>query len=269
MSFALQKSINTVAVYLANKVGRKKIVANMARMGLKGIRPNCTMPIGTESIRLIKHVSGYATFATGGLRVPDYVIEEIRNSYGELIYSHEKDAPKIHRIFKEKHAAYMAQMMARVVQPGGTAPRAYLDFTTAAGKTGTTNRSRDAWFMGFTGKYVAGVWFGNDNYKPMASNSFGGTLPAEVWHDFMVAAHKDPNIPRIPGLPIHPNQKGYMSALEASRQKDPSIGRAATLGRGLPDGTRQILTTLISRMQNASAIDPKNIISNRASLSGN
>ncbi len=252
---ALQKSINTVAIYLANRAGRKNIVRNLERIGIKGIKPGCTMPLGSGAISIIKHVSGYAIFPTGGLRVPDYVVSEIRNSAGELVYSQERDGEKIHRVFQKRHIITMNRMMRNVVLKGGTAPRANLSFTMCAGKTGTTNRSRDAWFMGFTGRYVAGVWFGNDNNSPMISKSYGGKLPATTWKNFMTVAHTDPNIPKIPGLKIHPAQRGRMSALEASKAADPSIGKSASIGRGLSEGSRLVLQNIAHTMKAASKIN--------------
>ncbi len=256
MGFALMKSINTVAVYLANKVGRKNIVANTRKLGLKNIRPICPMPIGTEVVTLLDHTSAYATFANGGYRAPAYGIEEIRNSQGALLYSHERDEPPLKRIFEEKHVALLNSMMSKVASPWGTARRAYLDFTALAGKTGTTNDYRDAWFMGFTGKYVAGVWFGNDNYRPM-NRVFGGTLPAMVWHQFMQVAHVSRHdIPKIPGVPLHPKQVEEMKRIAAAKKADPTLGTQAPGGRGLSKQTRQLLLSLAARMRKAKTLKP-------------
>ena len=96
-------------------------------------------------------------------------------------------------------------MLNRVVTEG-TAGAAQLDFTTVAGKTGTSTGPKDVWFMGFTGKYVAGVWLGNDDNHPMRAGVTGGHQAAPVWHDLMTVAHTDMNIPTIPGLAPHPRQ---------------------------------------------------------------
>ena len=88
-------------------------------------------------------------------------------------------------------------MMQQVVQ-AGTARAANLDFTYAIGKTGTSSNFRDAWFMGMTGQYVAGVWLGNDDFTPMARVT-GGSFPAQTWHNFIVAAHDTDNIAQAPG----------------------------------------------------------------------
>jgi penicillin-binding protein 1A len=97
----------------------------------------------------------------------------------------------------------MAMMMNHVVEEG-TARRAILPGIKAAGKTGTTNAYRDAWFVGYTGNYVGGVWFGNDDYTPL-NRMTGGSLPAQTWHDVMAYAHQGIEIKNIPGLPPNPS----------------------------------------------------------------
>jgi penicillin-binding protein 1A len=92
----------------------------------------------------------------------------------------------------------MSGMMNKVVEDG-TAKRAQLDGIKAAGKTGTTNAFRDAWFVGFTGNYIAGVWFGNDDYTS-TNRMTGGSLPAQTWHDIMAYAHQGIELKGIPGL---------------------------------------------------------------------
>jgi penicillin-binding protein 1A len=92
----------------------------------------------------------------------------------------------------------MAGMMSHVVSEG-TARRAILDGIPAAGKTGTTNAYRDAWFVGYTGNFVCGVWYGNDDYSP-TNRLTGGALPAQTWHDIMTAAHRGVEIKDIPGV---------------------------------------------------------------------
>jgi penicillin-binding protein 1A len=106
-------------------------------------------------------------------------------------------------------ATDMNQMMNHVVEEG-TAKRAMLDGIKAAGKTGTTNAFRDAWFMGFTGNYVCGIWFGNDDYTS-TNRMTGGSLPAQTWHDIMTYAHEGIELKQIPGLPAPTGPQGKVA----------------------------------------------------------
>ncbi len=113
---------------------------------------------------------------------------EVRNSKGDVIYSHDRDAPPPVQVEPADKVVQMVSLMNQVVQ-SGTGRAAQLDGITVAGKTGTTNSSRDAWFIGYTGNYVASVWFGNDDFSPM-NGMTGGTLPAQTWHNIMAYAHQ-------------------------------------------------------------------------------
>jgi penicillin-binding protein 1A len=96
----------------------------------------------------------------------------------------------------------MNMIMNKVVEEG-TGKRAILEGIKAAGKTGTTNAYRDAWFVGYTGNYVAGVWFGNDDYSP-TNRMTGGSLPAQTWREIMAYAHQGIEVRPIPGVPAGP-----------------------------------------------------------------
>jgi penicillin-binding protein 1A len=89
----------------------------------------------------------------------------------------------------------------------GTAKRAMLDGIKAGGKTGTTNSYRDAWFVGYTGNFVCGVWYGNDDYSPL-NRMTGGSLPAQTWHDIMAYAHQGIELKQVVGLPKNPATVG-------------------------------------------------------------
>ena len=150
--FALQKSINTVAVRISLKYGRKKVINNLKKAGIMHIRPSCSMSLGDQGVTVLQHTAGYASFANGGLRSKPYGITKITDSSDRIVYDRARDKQPQERIYKKKHVAYLVSMMGRVVLPGGTARRAGLNFTTSAGKTGTTSSFSDAWFMGFTGE---------------------------------------------------------------------------------------------------------------------
>ena len=203
MTDALRRSLNTTAVATSLRVGRKKVIELTKRLGIKGIRPSCSMALGDRGITPISHVGGYATFANGGYRTAPYAILDVYNSQGALVYSRERDEPKPRRVISRAVAEQMNQMLETVVT-GGTARRAQLEFTNAAGKTGTSSSYRDAWFMGYTGRYVTGVWVGRDNFKPVYRSGgrgmTGGSVPAAIWQAYMSVAHKSMDIPTIPGL---------------------------------------------------------------------
>ena len=144
-----------------------------------------------------------------------YAIEEIRTlATGELVYNHERDEPPRKQIFDEKVVGELNTMLQAVVLEG-TGKAAQLDYTYSVGKTGTSSAYRDAWFIGFTGQYVTGVWLGNDDFTPMARVT-GGSFPAQTWHNYMMAAHDTDNIPQIVGLPVHPVQAAEQANIAAA-----------------------------------------------------
>ncbi len=213
---ALTHSLNTVAVKLsiaigeadsrpghnnvfeAAKRGRAKIVQTARLMGITTPLPDTvSLPIGADEVIPIDMASAYATFANGGRRAPPYAAVEVMNSRGEVIYKHDRDEPALKQIIPLPNILDMITMMKSVVE-NGTGRRARLDNIEVAGKTGTTNGYKDAWFIGYTGNYVCAVWFGNDNDTPM-NNMTGGTLPAATWHDIMAYAHQGIELKPLPG----------------------------------------------------------------------
>ncbi|WP_395665797.1 transglycosylase domain-containing protein [Methylocella sp.] len=205
LSQALARSLNTVAVRLATAIGdgspragRAKIVANARAMGLTTpLADTVSLPIGAAEVTVIDMASAYCVFANGGLRAPPFAASEIMNSRGETIYRHDRDGPQPRRLFPEELIATMNSMMLQVVE-AGTGGRARLDGIDVAGKTGTTNGYKDAWFVGYTGNYVAAVWYGNDDDSPMEKMT-GGSLPAATWREVMAYAHQGVELKPLPG----------------------------------------------------------------------
>ena len=184
----------------AAKRGRAKIIETARMMGLTTpLADTVSLPIGAAEVTVIDMASAYCTFANGGLRAPPYTAVEIANSRGEVIYRHDRDAPPLRRIIDQSTIETMVSMMMQVVL-AGTGKRAQLDNVEVAGKTGTTNGYKDAWFDGYTGNYVGVVWFGNDDDTPMEKMT-GGTLPAGTWHDVMQYAHQGIDLKPLPGRP--------------------------------------------------------------------
>ncbi|WP_374307737.1 transglycosylase domain-containing protein [Methylocella sp.] len=205
LSQALARSLNTVAVRLATAIGdgspragRAKIVENARAMGLTTpLVDTVSLPIGAAEVTVIDMASAYCVFANGGLRAPPFAAVEIANGRGETIYRHDRDGPQPRRLFPEETIATMDSMLLQVVE-GGTATRAKLEGIDVAGKTGTTNGYKDAWFVGFTGNYVAAVWYGNDDDTPMEKMT-GGSLPAATWREVMAYAHQGIELKALPG----------------------------------------------------------------------
>jgi penicillin-binding protein 1A len=205
---ALTHSINTIAVRLSvavgdgnPKLGRARIIKTARDMGITTPLPDTpSLPIGADAVTMLEHVGAYATFPNLGMAVKPHAILEVRTGDGKSIWRYDRDGPKPHRALSAGVAADMIKMMNSVVE-NGTARRARLDGIVAAGKTGTTNDYRDAWFMGYTGNFVCGVWFGNDDYTS-TNRMTGGSLPAMTWHAIMEYAHQGIEIKQLPGVPV-------------------------------------------------------------------
>ncbi len=257
---ALALSINTVAVQLSfNNAygGRKKVLSNLAKLGMPYVKKTCSMALGDQGITVLDHVSGYATLANGGKRTKGYAITEIRNGRDEIVYSRDRDEPPAPQLFNREAVEKLNGMLSHVVSEG-TGRAAQLDFTTAVGKTGTSSDYRDAWFLGFTGQYVTGVWMGNDNFTSTGRVT-GGSLPAQTWKAYNVAAHTSYNIAQIPGVPLHPRQVEEMQRIAELRKSDPTMGAAAeksgSSGSRMPARTRKVLAALAKSFKDARKLD--------------
>ena len=245
---AFAKSLNTVAVDLSLKYERDRVVEMTRRLGVEGVKKTCSMALGDTGITPLQHTAAYATFANDGVLSKPYAILDITNSRGELIYTRDRDEPAAPRVLSRRVVEQMNHMMHMVVMEG-TGRRAQLEFTHTVGKTGTSSSYRDAWFMGFSGQYVTGVWIGNDDYRPM-HNVTGGTIPAIAWQSYMAVAHTSLDIPPIPGLPVHPTQVAERQRMEDQRrlqlaQRDTSF-LAAPSANAAPGGTERRSHSLMS-----------------------
>ena len=188
---AVTQSINTVAVRVSEQVGRGRVIDVAHRLGIpQAIEDNPSLALGASEVTLLDLTQSYGAFATGGEAMRAWGIIEIKDADGRLLYRRQAASE---RVITPANAGRMTEMLSSVVQ-AGTGRAARLD-RPAAGKTGTTSSSKDALFVGFTADMVAGVWFGNDDGKPMKDVT-GGTLPAELWGSFMRKASA--------GLPVRP-----------------------------------------------------------------
>ena len=203
MGHALAHSVNSAAVRIAQSVGIKRIVDTASRLGIPGhINLHPSLALGTHDVRLIDLTAAYTVFANGGYAIWPYGITEIRDRNGTILF--QRQSSKLQKIVAPEHVSAMNSMLAGVLNHG-TGRAAKLK-RPAAGKTGTSQNYRDAWFIGYTSDLVAGVWIGNDDGAPMKQVT-GGGLPARIWKNFMadahrgLAAHNLPGVDRRPGPP--------------------------------------------------------------------
>ncbi|MCK5909089.1 MAG: penicillin-binding protein, partial [Caulobacter sp.] len=155
-----------------------------------------SVALGSYEVNLLQLTSGFQVFQLGGVRLEPYLIQSIGTQGGQEIWAHQPPEAE-RRVYDIGHASIMVRMMEKVVTEG-TARRAEFG-RPAAGKTGTSQNWRDAWFVGFTPDYVTGVWVGNDDERPM-NKVVGGDIPAAVWRRFMVAAHASLAVSDFPWL---------------------------------------------------------------------
>ncbi|MEL6967725.1 MAG: PBP1A family penicillin-binding protein [Pseudomonadota bacterium] len=197
MTTALVRSINTVPVRVAAQLGRGRIVQLAKDMGITSpLTAEPAMPLGTSGMTVLEQATGYGVFMSGGFTTNRHTITAISDTQGNELYNFKKDGEKPVRVLSDKATRAMNVMLSQVTE-WGTGRRAKLDGIRTAGKTGTTQSYRDAWFVGYTGNYSAAVWFGNDNYTP-TNRLTGGNLPAMTWKKFMTYAHQNIELFELP-----------------------------------------------------------------------
>jgi penicillin-binding protein 1A len=194
---ALSQSLNTVSVRLTLEVGPAAVARTAYRLGIASkLDANPSLALGTSEVSLLELTSAYAPFANGGNAATPHVVERVRNQAGKVLYAR---APQnLGRIIEPRYVAMMNLMMRETIL-SGTAQKAQLPAWPAAGKTGTSQDFRDAWFIGFTSHLVAGVWIGNDDSSP-TKKATGGGVPAEIWSKLMKVGHQGTAVAGLPGL---------------------------------------------------------------------
>ncbi|MBV8799569.1 MAG: PBP1A family penicillin-binding protein [Alphaproteobacteria bacterium] len=201
LASALAHSVNTITAALGQEVGIDKVIDAAERLGIKShLDPNPSITLGTSEVTPLELTTAYAAFANGGMRVQPYLVTEVNDPSGRVLYR--RQPPSAERVIADNVDRDMVAMLYGVVQEG-TGRSAAISGHEAAGKTGTTQDYRDAWFVGFTTDYVTTVWIGNDNNKPMREVT-GGTIPSEVWKAVMTSAED--------GLPAKPLNKSEPQA---------------------------------------------------------
>ena len=250
---ALVRSINVIPVKLSislgdgnPKLGRAKIIQLAQRMGIHSPLPDSSsLPIGAAEVNVLDHTAGYATFPNIGKAVAAHAIIEVRSGNGEIVWRFDRDGKKPEQVLRPQVALDMNMIMNKVVEEG-TGKRAILEGVKAAGKTGTTNAYRDAWFVGYTGNYVCGVWYGNDDYAP-TNRMTGGSLPAMTWRQIMAYAHQGIEVKNIPGVPAGPTPAAPPVAA-AQKSNEPSTPRPTMLTKRSMD----VLLRVERMMEDAS-----------------
>jgi penicillin-binding protein 1A len=194
---ALAMSLNTVSVRLTLEFGPAAVAKTAYRLGIASkLEPNPSLALGTSEVSLIELVAAYAPFANGGSAIAPHVVERVRTVAGKTLYT--RSAPNFGRVIDARYVGMMNGMMHETLT-SGTAHSAQLTGWQAAGKTGTSQDYRDAWFIGYTGHLVTGVWLGNDDSSP-TRKATGGGLPVEIWSHFMKPAHQGVAVAALPEL---------------------------------------------------------------------
>lgn len=221
---ALRHSLNTPAVRLSEEVGRDLVRTVASEFGIESdLAAGPALALGASESTLIEMTGAYAGILNGGSAVRPFGLTELR-LLGESAPMFEQATGIQERVIAEHSAQQLTYMMSQVVA-GGTGQRAALTDRPAAGKTGTTNSARDAWFVGFTADYVAGVWMGYDDNRPL-SGVTGGGLPAEIWRQAMEGIHAD----------ITPRPLPMIDPVAEARPREPVRPRDQLFPIGNPQG---------------------------------
>lgn len=212
---AFASSINTIAVRVSEYAGRESVAEVARRMGIaSSLRTHPSLALGSSEVTPLEMTAAYAVIADGGYSLAPYAILEVRDMEGALLYR--RRPPKGRRILSEENVVHLTSMMEAVID-NGTGKAARLG-RPAAGKSGTSQGFRDAWFMGFTSDLVAGVWVGNDDGSAMKGVT-GGGLPARIWARFMTDWHSG-----MPPRPLHNEASRFEAAQQAEAWPDANSG---------------------------------------------
>jgi penicillin-binding protein 1A len=192
-------------VRLGLEFGPQNVARTARRLGIASkLVPNASIALGTSEVTLLELVAAFTPFSNGGIGVIPHAIERVRGADGKILYARAASGPG--SVVAPPHVAMMNRMLEETLI-AGTAQRARLPGWPAAGKTGTSQDFRDAWFVGYTGRLVAGVWLGNDDNSPTRRAS-GSNLPVDVWSRFMREAHRNLPVVGLPGVSAYPAVAG-------------------------------------------------------------
>jgi penicillin-binding protein 1A len=217
---ALALSLNTVAARLGVEVGPKAVVQTAQRLGITSpLQANPSISLGTSEVTPLELVAAFAAFANGGNGVIPFVIQQVKTADGKVLYRRPRGGG-LGRVLDPAAVSMMNDMLHQTFVVG-TARKGEIPGWDSAGKTGTSQEHRDAWFVGYTGALVAGVWLGNDNGEP-TKRLTGGNLPVELWSTFMKAALKNKQPVPLPG---GPRGREYEAPVASGPQPDDAAAR--------------------------------------------
>lgn len=194
---ALALSLNTVAAKLGAEVGPDNVIATARRLGITSdLQSNASIALGTSEVSVLEMATAFSPFANGGMGVVPHVVKRILTRDGTVLY--ERHGNGIGRVIPQPELGPMNYMMREVVLSGTGKPAA-IPGQDIAGKTGTSQDYRDAWFIGYSAYYVCAIWAGNDDNSP-TNKVTGGTLPASIFRDIMTPAHRNRAYAALPGF---------------------------------------------------------------------
>ncbi|MDX2235796.1 MAG: PBP1A family penicillin-binding protein [Hyphomonadaceae bacterium] len=226
---AFAKSMNMVAIKVANEVGGDAIIDTARRLGVRTRLHNYrSLALGAQELPLIEMTQAYGAMASGGFRIEPHGVARVRRASGNTIWTWRPTEASAERVIDDRTLRSMNYLMSRVVE-AGTGTRARIQGRQIGGKTGTGNDYRDAWFVGFTSGITTGVWVGNDNFQTTKKVT-GGSIPAQIWRDYMVVALRD-----APPTPLlMPKPEDYLPEPSITAATDPNAVPGAVQPVGAP-----------------------------------
>ena len=224
-------------------------------MGIESsLLANNSIALGTSEVTPLELTAAYVPFANGGYRPDVHFVQRVTSAAGDVLYEHkEGGAP---RVVSPDVVGMMNAMMAETLSDG-TARKAAFGWP-AAGKTGTSQNSRDAWFVGYTAKLTAGVWFGNDDGRPMKKVT-GGALPAIAWHEFMAAAHEGQKVAKLPGSWQATPDLVDQSVPDTATLVEPGAQAPETAAISETDKPARATRTQLDTVERAARVEPETV----------
>jgi penicillin-binding protein 1A len=215
---AFAQSVNTAAVRVAEQAGVRRVMQTARRMGITSpLRNDATLALGSNEVSLLEMTSAVGPLANHGQAVEPYGLLEVKEPNGAILFRRDAPEHRPRQALASELLSPMHELMGEVVKSGTGRGAALPGARPMGGKTGTSQNYRDAWFVGYTADYIAGVWMGNDEGKPMKKVA-GGSLPAQLWREVMSVAHKD-----LPSRPLPVGETLFSPDLERGEPGGPPL----------------------------------------------